>query len=395
MKEIRFHFYLLALSSLLSSAAFAEPSSDAAGVFGKIRAYVVSVSSGSNGLTTKSGSGVIVGPNEVLSNCHVIEGTSESIIEFSDGERARATAGHKVEDLDLCTLIVATGKRRPVDIVPVNSMKVGQKVFALGNPLSLSATFSDGLISGLRKQGGIVAIQTTAPISPGSSGGGLFDHSGKLLGITTFTLIRGQSLNFALPAEYLRALPLRPAGIIANATEPLTFKGVPFGASLETFKSSFLGTECRVRSQSVTCRGGVMYLGRQGAYSAYFKHGRLSSVTFQWARRLTKATRSADGKWINEYDAKIAGVALDIRKKLVEQFGNSTKLHDPSGQSYVSGAPLEEWQFGQYQTISIAIRSCDNPLFSLFCDISDEPELVELHLSDKRYSNDGSPTKDF
>jgi S1-C subfamily serine protease len=57
------------------------------------------------------------------------------------------------------------------------------------------------LISGLRAKDDIALIQTTAPISPGSSGGGLFDERGNLVGITTFLLQGGQQLNFAVAAE--------------------------------------------------------------------------------------------------------------------------------------------------------------------------------------------------
>jgi tetratricopeptide (TPR) repeat protein len=67
----------------------------------------------------------------------------------------------------------------------------------------LELTFSEGVISALRETEGVHMIQTSAPISPGSSGGGLFDAKGNLVGITTFYLKEGQSLNFALPGEWL------------------------------------------------------------------------------------------------------------------------------------------------------------------------------------------------
>jgi len=76
--------------------------------------------------------------------------------------------------------------------------KVGERVFTLGSPLQLEGTLSEGVVSGLRTEDGTALVQTTAAISPGSSGGGLFDSGAKLIGITTFTLRNGQALNFAI-----------------------------------------------------------------------------------------------------------------------------------------------------------------------------------------------------
>jgi len=70
----------------------------------------------------------------------------------------------------------------------------------------LELTLSEGIISGLREYEGGHVLQTSAAISPGSSGGGLFDAQGRLVGITTFFLSKGQNLNFALPAEWVQAL---------------------------------------------------------------------------------------------------------------------------------------------------------------------------------------------
>jgi len=62
-------------------------------------------------------------------------------------------------------------------------------------------TIAEGLLSSKREEGNRRLLQTSAPISQGSSGGGLFDSSGNLLGITTLMSVRGQNLNFAIPAE--------------------------------------------------------------------------------------------------------------------------------------------------------------------------------------------------
>ncbi len=83
------------------------------------------------------------------------------------------------------------------------STKVGEKVYALGNPRGLESTISDGIISGLRTIEGEDVIQHTAPISPGSSGGALVDSRGLLLGMNSWQLRDSQNLNFAIPRKYL------------------------------------------------------------------------------------------------------------------------------------------------------------------------------------------------
>jgi len=86
---------------------------------------------------------------------------------------------------------------------PTLNTRVGQKVYALGNPRGLENTISDGIISGLRTINGQDVIQHTAPISPGSSGGALVDSRGLLLGMNSWQLQDSQNLNFAIPRKYL------------------------------------------------------------------------------------------------------------------------------------------------------------------------------------------------
>jgi S1-C subfamily serine protease len=81
------------------------------------------------------------------------------------------------------------------------SIEVGEDVYALGNPQGLESTFSPGIVSAKRSENGVNYIQMTAPVTNGSSGGGLFDSRGNLIGINTF-LLRGEgNLNFAISAD--------------------------------------------------------------------------------------------------------------------------------------------------------------------------------------------------
>jgi hypothetical protein len=116
-------------------------------------------------------------------------------------------------DYDLCALGVPGLPAPQVDMASVQTIRVGQRVYAIGAPRGLELSISDGLVSSVRPYGAFPLIQTNAPISKGSSGGGLFDTDGRLVGITTSSAIDGQNINFALVADLISQLPARTADI--------------------------------------------------------------------------------------------------------------------------------------------------------------------------------------
>ncbi|WP_255988497.1 trypsin-like peptidase domain-containing protein [Chitinolyticbacter albus] len=152
------------------------------------------------------GSGVVIQPGEVVTNCHVVMLTPDVKVIYQGKEYA-ARVRYQDQGHDLCQLSV-TGLDAPA-VSLGGSLRVGSKVFALGSPQGLELSLSEGLVSSLRDFDGAKLIQTTAAISPGSSGGGLFDERGNLVGITTFQSRTGQNLNFAVPAQWIALLPER------------------------------------------------------------------------------------------------------------------------------------------------------------------------------------------
>jgi|SRR5208283_4555460 len=161
-----------------------------------------------SGSVVAMGSAVAVAYDEVVTNRHVIEeGVSWRLRRGSQTWPAIIT--RLDPDHDLCQLKAKGLATRPVPVRSSTTLAVGERVFAIGAPEGLELTFSEGLISGLRDYQNSHLIQTSAPISPGSSGGGLFDSQGRLVGITTFFSKEGQNLNFALPGEWVQALAKR------------------------------------------------------------------------------------------------------------------------------------------------------------------------------------------
>jgi S1-C subfamily serine protease len=88
-----------------------------------------------------------------------------------------------------------------VNIRLSQQIKIGEPVIAIGSPRGLENTISTGIVSGIRHEERTTYLQTTAPISSGSSGGGLFDLSGNLIGITTMSYKKSQAINFAVAID--------------------------------------------------------------------------------------------------------------------------------------------------------------------------------------------------
>ena len=118
--------------------------------------------------------------------------------------RGLADIVHRDKEADICII-----KSREEDLIPIETarplsdLNVGEVVYAIGSPRGLQNSISQGVLSGVREKEGQKWLQTSAPFSPGSSGGGLFDRFGRLIGITTWIRVDkgSQALNFASPAH--------------------------------------------------------------------------------------------------------------------------------------------------------------------------------------------------
>jgi S1-C subfamily serine protease len=153
-------------------------------------------------------SGFVVAPEIVATNFHVIEGASGGHAKLIGQEATRPITGPVAVDAahDLALLSVTGIKAPPLSLSTSGEPNVGDPVYAVGNPEGLEGTFSQGIISGVRKTEGTALLQITAAISPGSSGGPVLDERGGVVGVALGTFETGQSLNFAIPTAYLRAL---------------------------------------------------------------------------------------------------------------------------------------------------------------------------------------------
>ena len=151
---------------------------------------------------------VLTNTGTIATNYHVIDGSYSLRIAFMNGEKFDVNEIVAIDEHRDIAIINIQGFDLPtIKLGNSNKISIGEKVIGIGNPLGLSNTLSSGIISGIRTDlEDYKLIQTTTPISPGSSGGPLLNMKGEVIGITTMYLKGGQNLNFAVPVNYLMAL---------------------------------------------------------------------------------------------------------------------------------------------------------------------------------------------
>ena len=161
------------------------------------------------------GSGIAIdgAKGHFLTNWHVIKGIREGWVRVQGAEWMPIVAiVAKDEHKDLALVKADPGGQtlHQVRLGTVAKVKPGDPVVVIGNPLGEEFSVTDGIISQIRNQDGYKVVQTTAPISPGNSGGPLFNEQGEVVGIVTFTkqdtARRAQNLNYAVAIDEARPL---------------------------------------------------------------------------------------------------------------------------------------------------------------------------------------------
>lgn len=167
----------------------------------------------SDGTPLGLGSGFFVSEDVVATNAHVVEGAYSATAKFvGSSQRLRITGMLGMDRHCDLALLKVDGTAPPLRLDSAEAPAVGDKVYVVGNPLGLEGTFSEGIVSGLRKVGADTILQMTAPISPGSSGGPVMDTSGRVIGIAVATFTEGQNLNLAVPVSCLSRLLASSSG---------------------------------------------------------------------------------------------------------------------------------------------------------------------------------------
>lgn len=183
---------------------------------------------------TVVGSGVLIEKDgQVLTNAHVVDGAASLSVTLDSGDRLPARAIGIDAVLDLALLRIESKGGLPVaKLGDSATLKVGDEVVAIGNPIGLDQTMTRGIVSGLNRILPGVSdqpmIQTDAPINPGNSGGPLVDRCGHVVGINTFISEDAQSIGFAVPVNAVKGVlrDLREVGRVVRPWLGLQGRGV-------------------------------------------------------------------------------------------------------------------------------------------------------------------------
>ena len=174
---------------------------------------VVTIRRAHGGIGDGAGTGFVISEDGmVATNHHVVEDARTLAVKLYDGSWAtRVELLTFDEHADVALLrIEASSPLVPVILGDSEAVTVGERAISIGNPLGLEHTLTDGLVSARRVVKGRPMIQMTTPISPGNSGGPLFNLRGEVIGVSTASLVSfggtSQNLNLAVPVNVLKKL---------------------------------------------------------------------------------------------------------------------------------------------------------------------------------------------
>lgn len=169
---------------------------------------VLLVMEDANGQPLSLGSGFFVRNGQVATNLHVVKGAARGYAKLVSQKTKYDIEGITAVDAerDLVILKISVPGAQVISLGDSDTVQIGSPIYAVGNPRGLEGTFSQGIISSIRKVGTDKLLQLTAPISPGSSGGPVLNDKGQVIGVSVATFRGGQNLNFAIPSNYLKKL---------------------------------------------------------------------------------------------------------------------------------------------------------------------------------------------
>ncbi|HEX6867845.1 MAG TPA: trypsin-like peptidase domain-containing protein [Candidatus Limnocylindrales bacterium] len=216
-----------------SNGASAAPAPDLTEVVAAVRDSVVTITS--EGFSSRGfaqipssgvGSGVILtADGYILTNRHVVSGSSSLAVELADGHQYPATLVRESDDKDLALIKIDATGLTPAVIGDPASLQVGQTVIAIGSPLgTFTETVTKGILSAIgrtitvrdeqtgRPETLTGLLQTDAAINPGNSGGPLLDANGRVIGINTAVSTDAEGLGFAIPISDAASLIAQAAG---------------------------------------------------------------------------------------------------------------------------------------------------------------------------------------
>lgn len=180
------------------------------------------IASDKNGREISTGTGFMISAEgKMITNHHVIEKGATFKVKSSNGgvfnvQRVASTDAKN----DLALLIVECKEVQFLKLGESLKLEAGVRLAVVGSPLGLEGSLSEGIVSAIRTENQQRWIQMTAAISPGSSGSPVLNESGDVIGVAAATIVKGQSLNLAIPVEFVSQLIQAPENGVGQANAP-------------------------------------------------------------------------------------------------------------------------------------------------------------------------------
>jgi len=203
-------------------------------VISRVMPAVVRVETG-----TGTGSGFFVAPDTILTNAHVVSGSTSVTIRRAGGSTSPARVDMTAPDIDIAVLRIATPEANQPTLTmgSATRARAGQEVIALGSPLGVfQNTVTRGIVSAVRQVGALTLVQTDAAINPGNSGGPLVDREGEVIGITSLNIPSNPGLGFAIAIDHAQSLlegrrpaPTSTGTPLTNLNQALASRDRPSG----------------------------------------------------------------------------------------------------------------------------------------------------------------------
>ncbi len=209
---------LIALWLLAPAAADAQCTESFTALFERVSPSVISIQAmkinkerPQRRFETIVGSGFVIDRDgHALTNAHVVDGAASLSVTLDNGDKLPARTVGLDPVLDLALIRVDRANLPTARFGDSATLRVGEEVVAIGNPIGLDQTMTRGIVSGLNRLLPGVSdqpmIQTDAPINPGNSGGPLVDRCGAVVGINTFISEEAQSIGFAVPVNAVKGV---------------------------------------------------------------------------------------------------------------------------------------------------------------------------------------------
>lgn len=199
----------------VAASAFAD-GADARAWFIAVAPSIVKVEAHNTGGSYSLGTGVAVAPGRVVTNCHVTR-EAQRITLVKGALRTPATGQLADLEHDLCLLDAPALAARPVPLRSATTLRVGQRVRAVGFTGGVELALREGVVGALHRLDDSRVIQSTTAFTSGASGGGLFDDEGHLVGILTFRLPGSRASYFSAPVDWIATRSAGSEGYVAVA----------------------------------------------------------------------------------------------------------------------------------------------------------------------------------